>query len=44
MKQYPSFELKAVNISKSYDGFTSVFSPIGLSLKNGEILGIIGCN
>jgi heme exporter protein A len=44
MKQFPPFELKAVNISKSFDSFTSVFSPINLSLRNGEILGIIGWN
>jgi heme exporter protein A len=44
MKQFPPFELKAVNISKSFDSFTSIFSPIDLSLRNGEILGIIGWN
>ena len=44
MKQFPPFELKAVNISKSFDSFTSVFSPLDLSLRNGEILGIIGWN
>jgi len=44
MKQYPPFTVTATQISKSYDGFTSIFPPIDLSLTNGETLGIIGWN
>ncbi len=44
MKQFPPFELRANNISKSFDGFRTVFSPVDAELHNGEVLGIIGWN
>jgi heme exporter protein A len=41
---FPPFELKVSQLSKSFDGFRPIFSPIDAELRNGEILGIIGWN
>lgn len=44
MKAFPPFELRADNLSKSFDGFRTVFSSINAELRNGEVLGVIGWN
>lgn len=44
MKAFPPFELRADNLSKSFDGFISIFSSINAELRNGEVLGVIGWN
>lgn len=44
MKQFPPFALRAVNLTKTFDGFKTIFSSIDAELQNGEVLGIIGWN
>jgi heme exporter protein A len=44
MKPFPPFEFRADKISKSFDGFRTVFSSINAELRNGEVLGVIGWN
>ena len=44
MKQFPPFTLTAINLSKSFDGFISIFSSINADLHNEEVLGLIGWN